>query len=1221
MTRFLLYIVLTLFAVQSCATYQPHYSTDYREQPFPSNKKKVHTFYLLGDAGLGLVQDTVHQTNSLVEHLNSASAESTLIFLGDNIYPSGMPKKEHKTRPEAERNIQNQIDLTTNFKGKTLFIPGNHDWYSNGVVGLKREQDFVESQLGKNSFLPKNGCPIDKVKISEDVVLLTIDSQWYIANWDREPTINDNCAIKTRGDFLDEFRDEIKKARGKTTIVAVHHPVFTNGSHGGQFSLKSHLLPAPILGSLKNLLRTTTGIANSDIQNKFYNELSRYLVAAAQQNDKVIFVSGHDHNLQYIINDHLPQIISGSGSKLNPTRNVKGGKFSYAVNGYAILDVFEDGSSFLRFLDSNTSAIVYQHQVLAPDPSAGNFTFKTNFPSTLQSSVYPKEATEKSPFYEFLWGKRYRDTYGLPVTAETADLETLFGGVTPVRKGGGNQSKSLRLETKEGRQYVMRAVKKNASQYLQSLLFKDQYIEPEFKNTATERLVMDVFTGSYPFAPLIVPALSEPIGVYHLNPKLYFIPKQPRLGEFNAEFGDELYIVEEQASEGYVDIPEENFSGNIISTADMLKELHADESISIDESGYIRARLFDMLLNDWDRHQDQWRWLEFKANKRTIYKALPRDRDQAFSIMSDGLVLSSATLLFPAAKLLKKYSGQLKDVRSFNMEAFPLDMAVIRTSDKEVWDAQVHLIQNKLTDEVIENAFKVIPREAQNKSVDFIKNTLKERKKNLQKISDAYFKQINRYAIITGTNKDDLIKIDNGENGQLDLSIFRKKKDTTELFIHKIYDPNLTKELWVYGLDDKDSFEVTGKSKKIKIRLIGGQNNDDFKVENGSKVVIYDYKSKNNNIDQAKKARVKLTDDYQQNTYDYRKVKQNTAISSLLVGANPDDGLKVGMNLVYTSNGFERNPFTRRHQLKGAFYFATSGFELNYTGEFANVIGRLNLLVESNFQSANFTQNFYGFGNETQNLEDTFGEDYHRVRIKEFGLAPSLIYKAYGGAQVSFGGSYEAIEVDRTAGRFIANTSEISPAVFDYNQFAGLHIQFDFENYDQKAFPTLGMSTQLKAGYKTSLAESHRQFFYLIPEISFTHHLISSGKLVMATKLKGHLISNNQFEFYQAASIGGEDGLRGFSNERFSGQKSFYQNTDLRYTFNRMKTEIIPVKVGLYGGFDYGRVWLQGDHSDKWHNAYGGGVFINGADLLSANLGLFHSTDGVRLSLSLGFQF
>jgi predicted phosphodiesterase len=618
-----LYFLALTFLLQSCATFKPQYSSNNQQEIYPIDKKVVHTFFLLGDAGNDLIKDTVNDSNSLVNNLNKAPKNSTLLFLGDNIYPIGMPKLDDKNRNDAEKKLQNQIDIASTFKGKIIFIPGNHDWYSNGVEGLKREQDFVEKQLGKKSFLPKNGCAIETVNISNDIVLIVVDSQWYISNWDKEPTINEDCEIKTRANFLDEFRSEIKKARSKTTLVAIHHPLFSNGAHGGQYSFKSHLKPLPILGSFKNLLRETTGISNADMQNEKYNELKKNLVAAAQQNDKVIFISGHDHSLQYIVEDNLHQIISGSGSKVSETHNTKGGQFSYGVNGYAIVDVFEDGSSFVRFINSNGNKVVYQSNVLSPNTKKQNSAFDTNFPSEIKSAIYDTKATHKSNFYTFLWGKKYRETYGTPVTVKTVNLDTLFGGLTPVRKGGGNQSKALRLKANDGKQYVIRAMKKNASQYIQSTVFKDQYIEGKFNNTATEALVMDAFTGSYPYAPFVIPALSDAIGMYHLNPKLYYIPKQKALGDFNDEFGDELYLLEEQASDDNVELNKPNFTGNVISTADLIVELHSDESKTVDEAAYIKARLFDMLINDWDRHQDQWRWLEFAANGKTIFRPFP----------------------------------------------------------------------------------------------------------------------------------------------------------------------------------------------------------------------------------------------------------------------------------------------------------------------------------------------------------------------------------------------------------------------------------------------------------------------------------------------------------------------------------------------------------------------------------------------------------------------
>lgn len=1213
-------IASVLLLLYSCATKKLQLADKTNQVTENDTAKIAYSFYLIGDSGNAMPDSTVASLKTLKTHLDNATKEASVLFLGDNIYPYGMPKKSDLQRKLAEHRLDMQITATAGFKGKSIFIPGNHDWYNDGVEGLKRQQDHVIGKLGKKSFLPKDGCPIETLNLNEQVTLIIVDSQWYITNWNNHPTINENCAIKTRAQFLDEFRSEIKKARGKTTIVAVHHPMYSNGEHGGRYSFASHLSPAPVLGTLKNLLRKTTGISNADLQNVHYNELRKNLVAAAQHNDKVIFVSGHEHNLQYIEGD-VKQIISGSGSKTTPVKRIKGASYGHGSNGFAILDVYENGASKVSFINAISGAAEFSTTVFEKDPVQAAAVYPEVFPDSVQAAIYTKKETEKSGFYKFLWGKRFRDDYSTAVNAKVVNLDTLYGGLTPVRKGGGTQSRALRLVSRQGKQFVMRAMKKNASQYIQASMFKDQYVQKQFENTAAENLVKDVFTGSYPYAPLLMRTLSDSIGLHRLNSKLYYIPKQKALGGFNAEFGGELYLFEEQASDGNLVLNDTGFTGNIISTYDLLAELQADESKTVDEQAYLKARIFDMLVGDWDRHQDQWRWLEFTENGKTVYRPLPRDRDQPFSRMSDGFLLGAAVRLIPAAKLLRKYDGDLKNVKGFNTEPFPLDIALIKQSGKADWDRQVKLIQEKITDATIEKTFDEIPKEVNAENTSQIKAMLKSRRKNLQQIADRYFYLVNKYPIITGTQKDDIFKIDCLPNGDVTVKSYRNKKgEKADLMHSKTYSSKLTDEIWIYGLDDDDTFELTGKSKKIRIRLIGGQNNDKFTVENGHNIVIYDYRSKPNDVSQAKSATIRLLDDYNTNVYDFKKVKNSTNQIIPIVGANPDDGFKIGVNNLYTRKGFERNPFSSQQQIKAAYYFATSGYELSYRLEVAKIFKNLNLEILTSFQSPNFTLNFFGYGNQTVNQDGDFGMDYNRVRVRSFAFNPNLKWRSNSGSNINFGVSYESIEVNNTGERFVANNQQLPAYVFDEVQFLGANVGFTFENSDSKAYPTMGMKTVMNFGYRSNI-DAGRSYAYFIPEIGFTHKLNPSGKLVLATKLKSHINIGNSFEFYQAASIGGIDGLRGFRNQRFTGNRSFYQNTDLRYSFSSMKTNIIPVKLGFYGGFDYGRVWLKGEGSEKWNNSYGGGFFVNGVDIFNANIGVFNSADGIRVAFGLGFGF
>ncbi len=1212
--------ILFAFVLFSCATYKANH-TPLTEEKIKNINPETTNVFLVGDAGKLEDGGTPRALLAMQQNFYLADENDVLLFLGDNIYPKGLSDDNKKEYFAAQKALQAQLNTAKKFPGRICFIPGNHDWYS-GLKGLKSQERMIENTLGKNTFKPEKGCGIEKVKISDDIVLLLIDSQWYVTDWDKHPTINDDCGIKTRELFLDEFRSEIKKARGKTTLVAIHHPMFSNGSHNGQYTFQSHMSPLPVLGSLKNILRTTSGVSNADMSNWFYNDLRKNIIAASQQNENVIFLSGHEHNLQFIQSDNLTQIISGSGSKTSGVHTENQEQFGVGTNGYAVLNIYKNKASDVQFLDAETNNVLYKKQI-----HSVKFSNRRAYPEVFQDSLYAtiftKEETTKSQFYKFLWGERFREYYSKPIKVKTVSLDTLFGGLSPVRKGGGNQSRSLRLINSEGQQYVMRALKKSATQYIQAVMFGDQYVKGQFENTETEALVADVFTASHPYAPLTVATLSEAVGVYHLNPKLYYIPKQQALKEFNNEFGGELYFIEEHASEGHPELAGASFTGKIISTMDVLEKIHKDEDIIIDQENYIRSRLFDMLIGDWDRHHDQWRWMKFEEEGKTVYRALPRDRDQAYSMMSEGAMLSTAVALIPGARLLRKYSPDLEDVKGVNIEPYPLDKAFITNMDKDIWDTQVAYIQKNITDSVIENSFSKMPKEAQDSTIHRLANLVKQRRANLQAISDRYYKYLNKLAVLTGTNKDDYIIVEGKEDGTVEVSMLRKKQDTiTDQFHNRVYSPDETKEIWIYGLDDDDTFKVVGKSKKIKVRLIGGQNNDEYIVEEGKNIVIYDYKSKKNDVSKAKKAKIKLNNDYDTQVYNYRKFKSNTNQIIPVIGFNPDDGFNLGVSDVYTTYGFERNPFTSQHEFGAAYYFATGGYEVSYGGEFANVIQNLNLHVDASFQSPNYTLNFFGYGNETLNNDDELGLDYNRVRVRSFHVKPSFLWNSKRGAKLKLGINYEAVEVHDDEDRYVKDEKTLFPDyVFDRTQYIGTEALYTFTNYDNKAYPTNGLLLSLNAGYTKNIDIGNRAYGYIIPKLSLAHKLNRSGDWVLATSLKGHFNLNNEFEFYQAAAIGGSNGLRGFRNQRFTGKTSYYQNTDIRYSFNSLKTSLLPIKMGAYGSFDYGRVWIPNEESNKWHNSYGGGFFVNGADLISVNLGVFNSVEGIRIAFGLGFGF
>jgi len=208
-----------------CATYKAKYAEGAIKVDTPTKKEVSHTVYLVGDAGQSPMGGMKDALKLFKKKLDSADANSTAIFLGDNIYPAGMPDPKDSTESyrRAKNDIDAQLKTLENFKGKPFFIPGNHDWYTEGLVGLKRQQEYIQKALNSEEvFFPEDGCPIKTIEVNDDIAIIVLDTEWYLTNWNKRPDINNHCDIKSRNRFWLELEDAIKNNRQRTTLSLIH---------------------------------------------------------------------------------------------------------------------------------------------------------------------------------------------------------------------------------------------------------------------------------------------------------------------------------------------------------------------------------------------------------------------------------------------------------------------------------------------------------------------------------------------------------------------------------------------------------------------------------------------------------------------------------------------------------------------------------------------------------------------------------------------------------------------------------------------------------------------------------------------------------------------------------------------------------------------------------------------------------------------------------------
>lgn len=1170
----------------------------------------VHTFYIAG--GMGNDPTNKNMLNRLSAELDTASENSTLLYVGDYTSCDASEEKINKNLLKA------QLNAVANFKGKTYFTPGDLEWSSKKTKDIEWVENYIkDNDLKRVEVEPNNVCPLEYREITDDLSVIFVDSQWYIANWDFVDDINRKCTdIVTRRRFIEELEGYIKDARSKNLVIVMHHPIFSNGMYASHY-----------MG----------GASPKKIWFDRYLDLQIQVSALVQELDRATIVSGHEKSLQYLTSGKTRQIISGSMSEAAPTKRTKAqisatggalkyeGKFTYGQEGYAVLSYYADGSSQVRFVtaeSSNTFAVTTplpEDEKVMPLPAntAGEVTVPV---------VTEEQKLNKSGFYNFIWGERYRSYFGVPVTAPIGVLGNIHNGLTIQKPGGGHQSYSARLNDAAGREYAMRGLEKNALKFLRFKVKGISYTEEDYKGTFAETAVYDFFTTTHPYMQLVISPLAKAAKVNHANTQLYYLPKQPGFEKLSDAYGDQLYYIEERPNDEQKDFEGYNRAnppnGEITefeSSTDVFEKIKEDEKYSIAQRAYIRARIFDMLIGDWDRHEDQWRWGQFEVTEDDIrFLPVPRDRDAAFSKF-DGIAIPAIQLFLPDVRFWQSYDEEIRNVKWFNGEGNNIDRALLNKFDASVWEEEARYIQENITHATIDEAFLRLPKEVQDDASEDIKANLKGRLQNIDQIAKRYGEYLNRTVAIHGTNKDDKIEITRMPKGKTKVVLKRKLTDEKNtVFFDRTFDASETKEIWIYGLDDKDEFTVDGVGgNAIMIRLIGGYGKDSYNIANRSKLKVYDWRHEESQFED-KTPSHQFTNVYETNTFHWRQFKENNNILLPSLGFRVDDGFYIGATDTYTNYGFNGNPFRYRHGLTANYYFNYQAVELAYQGTFANILPKWNLEVNGYFTNDTFANNFFGYGNETVYDDDATEREFNRARTQQIKASAGVVHKF-----VRLDGLFESFKVLDDPTRFINSTNLIDD-VFEVQNYVGGQAMFEYRNENAADFPTKARYLGVTAGFKANVATDANQFAYGSVKIGWQEKLIPSGNLVLGTSAEvktnfGDL--GQDYFFYHAPSIGGNNGLRGYRNERFTGETYFYQSTDLKLRVARFVTAVAPITFGVYSGFDYGRVWVDNDTSDRWHNSYGGGIFITSLKTLALRAGYFVSDEDQIIQVGIGYGF
>ncbi len=346
-----------------------------------SEQPKSYEVFLIGDTG----SIARHKPDPVLETLKAHFKEdqnSAVVFLGDNIYPIGLPPKGNLLRKDAEATLNAYKKALADYHGKVVFISGNHDWNKgrkDGYEYVLRQGKYLEKLFDKNVFLPSNGCPgPSAININNQLTLVLINTQWWLQPGFRPIGKQCGCRVSSEEEFFEHLTKILDQNKHKRIIVAGHAPVYSYAIHGGRYKFSHHVfpftifhkkayIPLPVIGSLLPLYRKLFG-AKEDIAHPRYRRLRKRLKELFKNYPGLIYAAGHEHNLQYTQKDHNHFIISGAGSKLKYVLKAgKNLKFGMKAKGFFKIRFEADGSAYASAwvvdLHDSKGKLVYENQL------------------------------------------------------------------------------------------------------------------------------------------------------------------------------------------------------------------------------------------------------------------------------------------------------------------------------------------------------------------------------------------------------------------------------------------------------------------------------------------------------------------------------------------------------------------------------------------------------------------------------------------------------------------------------------------------------------------------------------------------------------------------------------------------------------------------------------------------------------------------------------------
>lgn len=823
-------------------------------------------------------------------------------------------------------------------------------------------------------------------------------------------------------------------------------------------------------------------------------------------------------------------------------------------------------------------------------------------------TIIPGKQYASGSLHKFFFGKHWRDLWTTPIKIEVIDLRKFAGGLTPTKKGGGLQSKSLRLRGEDGNEYKFRLIDKNPVSSLPKELQRSIYAD----------VIQDQVSIGIPASSLIVYPLMKSTGILSPEPEIFFMPYDSKLSFFQSDFGGQAGVIEINPRAGKEGLKNFENANKVVNGFEIFEKTEKDNDEQVDAAEFLKARLMDAFIGDRDRHSDQWQWAGYETDGKRIWKPIPRDRDYAFAKYDGAFPFVSTLLVHSLVSFNEDYPSMLE----LTWSGRHLDRRYLNSLDKKVWDSVAYFLISNLSDSVIADAVRQMPPEMFYKEGKNLIKTLKSRRDKLKAASDEFYKVYSKVIDVYGSNKNEIAEVNSINDKEVEIKIYKKDKQTgakkgKPFFERKFYS-QYTNEIRLNMLNGKDDIIVKGKSgNDLLLRVITQDGYDDFENESDMKIKLYDNGSK---IKIKSSESIYYNDDkifipkkpelrYEPPLEDRYGFIAYTPVFNY----NTDDGFILGFGPNYTQFGFRANPYLYYLQATGAYATKSSDYDFRFYGDFYKVIHKARLQFFLKASELDFNR-YYGFGNETIRNEELAEENFYKTNQQDYFIKPIVSLNISTHSKINFSFKYDYSNVT-------INPDELVGIQNPYG--TGKHSTFSIGcgvSYlvkDNPVFPRKGFGANFEAVYCPAILNNQNNFGIVTADaINYLNFkFITNNTLLL--RAGGELIMGS-YPFYFGAKLGGLRNLRGFSRERFLGDGLVFGQSELRIGIASINL-FFPSRIGISAMSDIGRVFLKGEDSQKWHSTYGGGVWINIVNTIILNFTAAVSPELINYYFTTGF--